>query len=99
LILSRVFPCCRKTWDGDKDTLKENFIKGIVAFYNTYKGTFDEDRYVKALSRVSPKDIKSQSDSDVYMKKVGVRYARVFVEHYNKKLKKLPTLKIGQLED
>jgi hypothetical protein len=33
------------------------------------------------------------------MKKVGVRYARVFVEHYNKKLKKLPTLKIGQLED
>lgn len=89
----------QETWSGDKDTLKESFLRGIKKFYETYLGIFDEGRFKTALSKVNPKDIKSQADSDIYMKDSAVKYARVMVEHYNKKLKKLPTLKISMLED
>lgn len=71
----------------------------MVKFYNTYKGKFDSNRFKKSLSKVNPKDIKSKADSDVYMKDESIKYARVFVEHYNFKLKKLPVLKISKLED
>lgn len=93
------FKLLKETWNGDQISLKEPFLKGMVKFYNTYKGKFDSNRFKKSLSKVNPKDIKSKADSDVYMKDESIKYARVFVEHYNFKLKKLPVLKISKLED
>jgi len=93
------FKLLHDTWNGEQCSLKEPFLKGMVKFYNTYKGEFDSNRFKKSLSKVNPKDIKSKADSDVYMKDESIKYARVFVEHYNFKLKKLPVLKISKLED
>lgn len=93
------FTLLHDTWDGEQNSLKEPFLKSIVKFYNTYKGEFDSDRFKKSLSKINPKDIKAKADTDVYMKDVAIRYARVFVECYNYNLKKLPKLKITKLEE
>lgn len=93
------FTLLHNTWNGDQNSLKESFLSGMVKFYNTYNGNFDANRFKKSLSKLNPKDIKVKADSDIYMKDESIKYARVFVEKYNYKLKKLEPLKISMLED
>lgn len=91
------FKLLHDTWNGDTDSLKEAFIKGIVKFYNTYKGEFDTNRFITALANSSPKNIKSEADNDMYAKDKAISYARIMAEKYNYKLRKIPTLNVGKL--
>lgn len=82
------FSILQNTWNGDKNSLTEGFLKGMLLFYNTYKNNFDENRFIKTLSKVEINKIKSQVDNDIYTKETDVKYAQAFVQYYNKSIKK-----------
>jgi len=86
-------------WNGDKESLKASFLKGMFKFYNTYKTNIDNKRFVKALSKCTAEKIKVEAETDKFTKDISVKYARVLVSYYNKGLSKEKQLKISSLED
>lgn len=86
-------------WNGDKESLKGSFLKGMSKFYNTYSDAIDEKRFVKSLSKSSSEKIRIEAETDKFTKDISVKYARVIVSYYNKGLSKDKQLKISLLDD
>jgi hypothetical protein len=86
-------------WNGEKESLKASFLKGMFKFHNTYKTNIDEKRFVKALSKCTAEKIKVEAETDKFTKDIAVKYARVLVAYYNKGIQKDKQLKISLLED
>ena len=86
-------------WNGDKESLKASFLKGMFKFYNTYKTNIDDKRFLKTLSKCSAEKIRVEAETDKFTKDISVKYARVLVVYYNKGLSKDKQLKISLLED
>lgn len=94
------FSLLQQTWLGDPVSLQALFMKGMVKFYITYSSVFDENRFKKALSKVTAKELKKEVNKKDNKEDVDMKYAKVFCEYYNKGLKdKNKKLKFSKLED
>lgn len=89
----------KSCFNGDHLSLQWNFLRGMFDFYEAYKEDFDRKRFVKTISKTSPKDIKTKVDTDLYTKKPSLKYAKYFVNEYNSGLSKSRKLKMSKLED
>ena len=86
-------------WDGNSKSLQWNFIRGMFDFYETYKGVFDNKRFITSVGKKSPSTIKEIADNDKYTKKPSLKYAKIYVSEYNSGLAKNKRLKMSLLED
>ena len=93
------FKLLKETWNGINESLHASFIKGIVKFYQTFKSEIDDIRFYKSLSKIKPDKIKTETESDVYIDDVAIKYAKVFCRYYNKGISAKNKLKISKLED
>ncbi len=89
----------KSCFNGNHLSLQWNFLRGLFDFYETYKDEFDRKRFIVAIGKLNPKDIKSKTDTDMYTKKPSLKYAKFFVNEYNSGLAKNKKLKMSQLED
>jgi len=76
----------KKTWEGQSTSLDKEILGGIHLFYKTYQYEFDENIFVKSLSKVEPIVIKRRGDSDMSAKG-DLKYAKIILDCYNKKLR------------
>lgn len=88
--------CC---WNGKSKSLQWNYIRGMFDFYETYKGVFDNKRFITSVGKKSPSIIKEIADNDKYTKKTSLKYAKIYVNEYNSGLNKNKRLKMSLLED
>lgn len=89
----------KSCFSGNPISLQWSFLRGMFDFYETYKKEFDRKRLISTIGKISPKEIKTKTDSDVYTKKASLRYAKAFVDIYNASLSKSKRLKMSKLED
>lgn len=68
-------------------------------FYETYKEEFDRKRFVTAIGKLNPNNIKSKTETDLYTKKPSLKNAKLFVDEYNSGLSKTNKLKMSKLDD
>lgn len=93
------FSLHNSVWNGNKESLKASFLKGMSKFYNTYKNEIDTKRFVTALSKQTASEIKKEAENDKFTKDIGIKYAKVICAHYNKGIRKNNPLKMSKLED
>ena len=86
-------------WDLNSKSLQLNFIRWMFDFYETYKGVFDNKRFITSVGKKSPSTIKEIADNDKYTKKPSLKYAKIYVNEYNSGLAKNKRLKMSLLED
>jgi len=92
------FKLLKETWDGDIESLRAPFLRGMSKFYETFSSDLNEKRFVTALSKVQPNYIKSEVSRDISRDKEYVKYARAICKQYNKGIKS-NKLKVSKLED
>ena len=80
--LRRILYLVKQVWDGDSTSLDNNILGGMSLFYQTYKDQFDEELFIKQLSKVLPIDIKRRGKSDSSCKG-DLRFAKQILEVYN----------------
>ncbi len=72
-------------WGGDYNTLTGPFIAGMTEFVCRFQQKYDKARLSKMLREVPPSDIKRDAKANGGGN--GVKYAKVFVKLYNKRLR------------
>lgn len=92
------FKLLKETWHGDSESLRMSFLRGMVKFYETFSLDFNEKRFITALSKIKPVDIKYDVNKDNSDNKEYIKYARSMCKFYNKNIKG-NKLKISKLED
>ena len=89
----------RNTFQGDPISLQLNFMDGMFAFYDTYGIDIDNKRFIRVMQKHTPAKIKTIVQNDLSLNKNAVKYGKVFVDIYNKGLKKEKKLKVSKLYD
>lgn len=71
------------TWQGQKESYYEGFIKGMTLLFKEYNGQFKYSEMRKALERNTPSFyIREAKDMNG---RIGARYEKLFVREYNKR--------------
>jgi len=85
-MLRRVLKVIKKTWNGEKDSLREFFILGFAEFFKRYTNEFDEDALIKKLSITPLYAItrKTMDNSRIFKELPRISFARTVVDVYNK---------------
>lgn len=89
----------KSCFNGSNASLQAGFLQGVFNFFDIYKTSIEDKRFLKVFSNIDSNDIKKESENDKYTKNIGVKYARVFVKYYNLKLSKNKQLKMSKLDD
>lgn len=86
-------------FDGKESSLQWAFIKGMFIFCDVYEEQLSIERIVKVFTCIDSDDIKKEAKSDKYTAQLYLKYTKVFVNKYNKGLKKDKRLKMSALDD
>ncbi len=74
----RFFSLFYRTWNGNKDFIHEDFLKGLFEFYTYYKDDIDDELFIKRLSYLT--DFKVIATGDKKKKEI----AKLIFQKYNK---------------
>ena len=85
------------TFYGDPISLQKNFIDGFFKFYDTYTDSIKLERFRKIMNKTTPEKIKNDIENTRSYEDTNMRYARFFLDSYNKGLKQENRLNAGQL--
>lgn len=80
--LKRVLYLIKQTWDGETSSLDNDILGGVALFCRTYKDKFDDNLFIKQLSKVLPIDIKRKGKSDISARG-DLRFAKQILDIYN----------------
>ena len=83
----RLLKLLRDTWNGERSSLERNFMNGLSLFIKLHSDEFDDEEFIKKLSKVSPESILREGRLDAKFStasKTMTPYAKVIWYNYNK---------------
>lgn len=83
----RAIRLIKQTWDGDESSLNMYILSGTALFVKTYGEDIDEAAFVRRLKKVDPAKIVSVGKADISTNVTALKYARVILRNYNRKVK------------
>jgi len=71
-----------QTWGGDAASLENQVVGGVSLFYETYENEFNQERFIRTLGNMKPKEIIINGRADISTTG-DLRFAKVIWLKYN----------------